>query len=30
MALIASTAFFFLETQRVSGKWKTSDVTSQI
>jgi hypothetical protein len=24
MALIASTAFFFLETQRVSGKWKTS------
>ena len=24
MALVASTAFFFLETQRVSGKWKTS------
>ena len=24
MALIASTAFFFLETQRVSAKWKTS------
>ena len=24
MALIASTAFFFLETQRVAGKWKTS------
>jgi bacteriorhodopsin len=24
MALIAATAFFFLETQRVSGKWKTS------
>ncbi len=24
MALIASTAFFFLETQRVEGKWKTS------
>ena len=28
MALIASTAFFFLETQRVSGKWKTSLVVS--
>jgi bacteriorhodopsin len=24
MALIAATAFFFLETQRVEGKWKTS------
>jgi hypothetical protein len=24
MALIAATAFFFLETQRVAGKWKTS------
>ena len=24
MALVASTAFFFLETQRVSAKWKTS------
>ena len=24
MSLIASTAFFFLETQRVAGKWKTS------
>ena len=24
MALIASTAFFFMETQRVAGKWKTS------
>ena len=24
MALVASTAFFFLETQRVEGKWKTS------
>jgi len=24
MALVASTAFFFLETQRVAGKWKTS------
>jgi bacteriorhodopsin len=24
MALVAATAFFFLETQRVSGKWKTS------
>ena len=24
MALVASTAFFFLETQRVDGKWKTS------
>jgi bacteriorhodopsin len=24
MALIASTVFFFLETQRVEGKWKTS------
>ena len=24
MALVASTAFFFLETQRVSPKWKTS------
>jgi K+ transporter len=24
MALIASTVFFFLETQRVDGKWKTS------
>ena len=23
MALVASTAFFFLETQRVAGKWKT-------
>jgi bacteriorhodopsin len=28
MALVASTAFFFLETQRVSGKWKTSLVVS--
>lgn len=28
MALIASTAFFFLETQRVSAKWKTSLVVS--
>ena len=28
MALIASTAFFFLETQRVAGKWKTSLVVS--
>ncbi|MDA0831547.1 MAG: bacteriorhodopsin-like [Proteobacteria bacterium] len=24
MALIAATAFFFMETQRVAGKWKTS------
>jgi len=24
MALVASTAFFFIETQRVEGKWKTS------
>jgi hypothetical protein len=24
MALVASTAFFFLERDRVSGKWKTS------
>ena len=24
MALVAATAFFFLEIQRVSGKWKTS------
>lgn len=24
MALVAATAFFFVETQRVSGKWKTS------
>ena len=24
MALVAATAFFFLETQRVSAKWKTS------
>lgn len=24
MALVAATAFFFLETQRVTGKWKTS------
>src|SRR5210317_771621 len=24
MALVASTAFFFMETQRVEGKWKTS------
>ena len=24
MALVAATAFFFLETQRVSPKWKTS------
>jgi len=24
MALVAATAFFFLETQRVDGKWKTS------
>ena len=24
MALVAATAFFFMETQRVSGKWKTS------
>ncbi len=24
MALVAATAFFFIETQRVSGKWKTS------
>ena len=23
MALVASTAFFFLETQRVAAKWKT-------
>ena len=28
MALVASTAFFFLETQRVEGKWKTSLVVS--
>ena len=28
MALVASTAFFFLETQRVSGKWKTSVTVS--
>ena len=28
MALVASTAFFFLETQRVSAKWKTSLVVS--
>ena len=24
MALVAATAFFFLETQRVTAKWKTS------
>ena len=24
MAMVASTAFFFLERDRVSGKWKTS------
>ena len=24
MALVAATAFFFIETQRVSNKWKTS------
>ena len=24
MALVAATAFFFLETQRVEAKWKTS------
>jgi hypothetical protein len=24
MALVAATAFFFLERDRVSGKWKTS------
>ena len=24
MALVASTAFFFIETTRVQGKWKTS------
>ena len=24
MALVASTAFFFIETQRIEGKWKTS------
>ena len=24
MALVAATAFFFIETQRVEGKWKTS------
>ena len=28
MALVASTAFFFLETQRVEAKWKTSLVVS--
>ena len=28
MALVASTAFFFMETQRVSAKWKTSLVVS--
>ena len=28
MALVAATAFFFMETQRVSGKWKTSLVVS--
>ena len=28
MALVAATAFFFLETQRVSAKWKTSLVVS--
>jgi sensory rhodopsin len=28
MALVAATAFFFLETQRVSAKWKTSRVVS--
>ena len=28
MALVAATAFFFLETQRVDGKWKTSLVVS--
>lgn len=28
MALVAATAFFFLETQRVEGKWKTSLVVS--
>ncbi len=28
MALVASTAFFFLETQRVDAKWKTSLVVS--
>jgi len=28
MALVASTAFFFLETQRVAAKWKTSLVVS--
>ena len=24
IGMVAATAFFFLETQRVSGKWKTS------
>ncbi|MGB1471241.1 MAG: bacteriorhodopsin, partial [Candidatus Puniceispirillaceae bacterium] len=28
MALVAATAFFFLETQRVEAKWKTSLVVS--
>ncbi len=28
MALVAATAFFFLETQRVDGKWKTTLVVS--
>ena len=28
MALVAATAFFFMETQRVSAKWKTSLVVS--
>ena len=30
MALVASTAFFFLETQRVDGKWKTSLTVSRL
>jgi len=30
MALVASTAFFFLETQRVSAKWKTSLTVSDL
>ena len=30
MALVASTAFFFLETQRVDDKWKTSLTDSDL
>ena len=30
MALVAATAFFFMETQRVHGKWKTSLTVSDL